>query len=442
MNTLKQVTYQLPDGTIGSSPLKAEIPEGAKGYIDPNKYYPSHDGVVFYHRYKEDIALMAEMGFHVYRFSICWSRIYPTGEEKTPNEEGLKFYEDIINELLKYGMGPLITICHDEIPAYLADEYDGWSSRHVIDCYLKLCRSLFERFKGKVKYGLSFNELNVVKGYAQMGTHKIDAQTHYQAMHHVFVASALATKMAHEMIPGCMVGTMYAMSGLYPLTCKPEDMMAHMNTRRLSYFYADTMVIGGYPYYAQSLFEKEGVVLKKEDGDDELLKNYPLDFITFSYYRTTTVNANTKLNIIGLAMDLNPYLEATPWGWPIDPLRLLYVMNELYDRYKKPIMIVENGMGEIDEFKDNTVDDQYRIDYLSNHFKNMKAAILEDHVDCIGYTMWGAIDLVSLSTGEMKKRYGFVYVDKNDDGTGTFNRYKKKSFHWMKHVIETQGEEL
>lgn len=314
VNTLRQVTYQLPDGTIGSSPLKAEIPEGAKGYIDPNKYYPSHDGVDFYHRYKEDIALMAEMGFNVYRFSICWSRIYPTGKEKTPNEEGLKFYEDIINELLKYGMEPLITICHDEIPAYLADEYDGWSSRHVIDCYLKLCRSLFERFKGKVKYWLSFNELNVVKGYAQMGTHKIDAQTHYQAMHHIFVASALATKMAHEMIPGCMVGTMYAMSGLYPLTCKPEDMMAHMNTRRLSYFYADTMVIGGYPYYDQSLFEKEGVVLKKEDGDDELLKNYPLDFITFSYYRTTTVNANTKLNIIGLAMDLNPYLEATPWG--------------------------------------------------------------------------------------------------------------------------------
>lgn len=202
------------------------------------------------------------------------------------------------------------------------------------------------------------------------------------------------------------------------------------------------MVIGGYPYYAQSLFEKEGVVLKKEDGDDELLKNYPLDFITFSYYRTTTVNAHTKLNIIGLAMDLNPYLEATPWGWPIDPVGLRYVMNELYDRYKKPIMIVENGMGEIDELKDNTVDDQYRIDYLRDHFKNMKAAIREDHVDCIGYTMWGAIDLVSLSTGEMKKRYGFVYVDKNDDGTGTFKRYKKKSFEWMKHVIATQGEEL
>ena len=226
-----------------------------------NEYYPKRWGIDFYHHYKEDIALMAEMGFNVYRFSICWTRIFPTGEEAEGNELGLKFYENVIDELLKYHIEPLITICHDEIPAYLADHYDGWSSRHTINCYLKLCKTLFERFKGKVKYWLTFNELNVVKGYAQMGTHKIDSQTHYQAMHHVFVASSLATKMAHEMMPGCMVGTMYAMSGLYPLTCKPEDMMAHMNTRRLSYFYADTMVTGGYPYYAQALFEKEGVVL-------------------------------------------------------------------------------------------------------------------------------------------------------------------------------------
>ena len=442
VDTLRQVTYKCKDGTLGSSPLKAEIPEGATGYIDPERYYPSHDGVDFYHRYKEDIALMAEMGFNVYRFSICWTRIFPTGEEAEGNELGLKFYENVIDELLKYHIEPLITICHDEIPAYLADHYDGWSSRHTINCYLKLCKTLFERFKGKVKYWLTFNELNVVKGYAQMGTHKIDSQTHYQAMHHVFVASSLATKMAHEMMPGCMVGTMYAMSGLYPLTCKPEDMMAHMNTRRLSYFYADTMVTGGYPYYAQALFEKEGVVLVKEPGDDDLLKEYPLDFITFSYYRTTTVNANTKLNIIGLAMDLNPYLEATPWGWPIDPVGLRYVMNELYDRYKKPILIVENGMGEIDHFENDTVIDDYRIRYLKDHFKNMKDAINIDHVDCIGYTMWGTIDLVSLSTGEMKKRYGFVYVDKNDDGSGTYNRYKKKSFDWMKEVIATNGEKI
>ena len=202
------------------------------------------------------------------------------------------------------------------------------------------------------------------------------------------------------------------------------------------------MVTGGYPYYAQALFEKEGVVLVKEPGDDDLLKEYPLDFITFSYYRTTTVNANTKLNIIGLAMDLNPYLEATPWGWPIDPVGLRYVMNELYDRYKKPIMIVENGMGEIDHFENDTVIDDYRIRYLKDHFKNMKDAINIDHVDCIGYTMWGTIDLVSLSTGEMKKRYGFVYVDKNDDGSGTYNRYKKKSFDWMKEVIATNGEKI
>ena len=274
VDTLRQVTYKCKDGTLGSSPLKAEIPEGATGYIDPERYYPSHDGVDFYHRYKEDIALMAEMGFNVYRFSICWTRIFPTGEEAEGNELGLKFYENVIDELLKYHIEPLITICHDEIPAYLADHYDGWSSRHTINCYLKLCKTLFERFKGKVKYWLTFNELNVVKGYAQMGTHKIDSQTHYQAMHHVFVASSLATKMAHEMMPGCMVGTMYAMSGLYPLTCKPEDMMAHMNTRRLSYFYADTMVTGGYPYYAQALFEKEAAekileFLNKHKGEND-----------------------------------------------------------------------------------------------------------------------------------------------------------------------------
>ncbi|MBM6841376.1 glycoside hydrolase family 1 protein [[Clostridium] spiroforme] len=438
----RQVTYQMPDGTIGSCDFKGDMPAGAIGYLDPLQYYPAHEAVDFYHHYKEDIALMAEMGFNIYRFSICWTRIFPTGLEEKPNEEGLKFYEDVISELEKYHIEPLITICHDQLPAYLADHYDGWSSRKTIDAYLKLCQACFERYGKRVKYWLTFNELNVNKGYAQIGVHSTQPQIHYQAMHHIFVASAYAVKMAHEMMPGCMVGNMYAMSAVYPLTCKPDDMLKQVEVRRLTYYYSDVMLKGKYPRWAKKMLERLGVTLKMEPGDEDILKDYPLDFCGFSYYRSTTVNKDSQISAIGLCMDTNPYLEATPWGWPLDPKGLRYVLNELYDRYDKPLMIVENGLGEIDRFENGTVNDDYRISYLADHFRNMHDAIYEDGVELLGYTMWAPIDLVSMSTGEMKKRYGFVYVDMDDKGNGSKKRYKKKSFEWISQIYKSNGKAL
>lgn len=436
----RQVTYITADGIVGSCDFKSTMPFNTVGYLNPDMYYPSHQAVDFYHRYKEDIALMKEMNFNVFRFSICWTRIFPTGLEEEPNELGLKFYENVIDELLANEIQPLITICHDQIPAYLADNYDGWSSRITIDAYLKLCKALFERFKGKVKYWLTFNELNVCYGYAQLGVRSTAPEYHYQAMHHIFVASAKATKLAHEIIPGCMVGNMYACSALYPLTCKPEDMLAQQRVRRLTYYYSDTMLKGKYPNYAKKMLKELGVTLKMEDDDEQVMLENPLDFCGFSYYRSTTVNADSKIAAIGLCMDTNPYLPATAWGWPLDPKGLRYVLNELYDRYDKPVMVVENGLGEVDKFENNTVIDDYRIDYLNEHFKAMHDAIEIDGVDCIGYTMWAPIDLVSMSTGEMKKRYGFVYVDMDDKGKGSKNRYKKKSFDWIKQVYGSNGE--
>ncbi len=437
----RQITIKLSDGTLSTVENRTSLPEGAVAWFHEGQYYPSHQAVDFYHHYKEDIALMAEMGFKCFRFSICWTRIFPTGDEEVANEEGLKFYEDVVDECLKYGIEPLITICHDEIPSYLADTYDGWSSRHTIDCYLKLCKALFTRLNTKVKYWLTFNELNAVRGYSMMGTHKADNQTHYQAMHHVFLASALAVKMGHEMIPGAMFGTMYALSAIYPATCHPSDVRAAYNARRQSLFFSDVMMRGYYPSYSEKIFKDKGVVIKKEVGDDEILRMYPLDYLSFSYYRSTTVAKDTVIDIMG--GDGNPYLETTPWGWPIDPEGLRYVLNEMYDRYQKPLFVVENGLGAVDEVEaDGSINDDYRIDYLIDHITQMQKAICEDKVECLGYTMWGCIDLVSLSTGEMKKRYGFVHVDMDDKGNGTLKRTKKKSFDWYKKVIATNGEDL
>lgn len=433
----RRITYRLPDGTTGSVNWKKEdLPEGAVGYFDPKEYYPSHKAVDFYHRYKEDIALLAEMGMTVFRFSICWTRIYPTGEEDVPNQAGIEFYNDVIDECLKYGIQPLITICHDEIPAHLADTYDGWSSRHTIDCYLKLCRTLFEHYGSKVKYWLTFNEVNVLRGYAMLGTRKTDEQTFYQAAHHIFVASALATKLAHELMEDCMVGTMYALSPVYALTCKPEDVFAQIEARHKSLFFSDVMIRGYYPNYQLSYFDQNGITIQKEEGDDEILKKHTLDYISFSCYRSSTVNANSRYDM--LVMDPNPYLPKTKWGWSVDPQSIRYLLNEVYDRYQKPIFIVENGMGEVDTWDENFyVEDDYRIDYLKAHFEEIEKAINLDYIPVLGYTMWGPIDLVSLSTGEMKKRYGFVLVDMDDKGNGSLKRYRKKSFYWMKEFLST-----
>lgn len=438
-------TLKLADGSFGKAKSSFfnpdSLPDGAEPCLYEGCYYPSHKAVDFYHHYKEDIALMAGMGYNVFRFSICWSRIFPTGEETVPNEEGLKFYQDVIDEMAKYGMEPLITIHHDELPLALALKYDGWSSRHTIDCYLNYCKVLFERFGKQCRYWLTFNEINAVRGFAACGTHKCDNQTHYNAAHNMFLASARAVKLGHEMMPGSMFGAMYALSEIYPATCKPEDMFRHMQCRRESLYFVDVMARGYYPSYAKDIWARRGVTLHTEPGDEQILREGALDYVSFSYYRSCTVSTESKFNVIG--GDPNPYLQSTPWGWPIDPIGLRYVMNEIYDRYQKPLFIVENGLGAVDEVEaDGSIQDDYRIVYLRDHLREMMKAMNEDGVECLGYTMWGCIDLVSLSTGEMKKRYGHIYVDMDDKGNGTLERRKKKSYDWMKQVIATQGESL
>ncbi|MDY4761504.1 glycoside hydrolase family 1 protein [Streptococcus thoraltensis] len=439
-------TMTLPNGEIikpkSSFFLAEKVPENAQPIFLEDEYYPSHKAVDFYHRYKEDIALMAGMGFNVFRFSICWTRIFPTGEEEKPNEEGLAFYDNVISEMLKYGMEPLITICHDELPMALALKYDGWSSRHVINAYLKYCKVLFERFGDRCRYWLTFNEINAVRGFGPTGVRNPDGQDRYQAVHHMFVASAKAVKLGHEMMPGSQFGAMYAMSELYPASSKPEDVFHRLQARRENWYFIDTMGRGYYHPYVKEIWRKHGVKNIKMDSDDQiLLKEGQLDFISFSYYRSNVTQAGDPWFNVGGSP--NPNLETTPWGWSVDPLGLRHVMNEIYDRIQKPIFIVENGMGAIDEPDQNgNVQDDYRIKYLRDHLRAMADAILIDGVDCLGYTMWGPIDLVSLSTGEMKKRYGFIYVDMDDKGKGSLDRTPKKSYYWMKKVIETKGAYL
>lgn len=436
-------TLKMPDGSIitpASSFFFADpVPAEADPVFLDDAYYPSHKAVDFYHHYKEDIALMAGMGFTAYRFSICWSRIYPTGDEDTPNEAGLKFYDDVITELEKYDIEPVVTICHDELPMALALKYDGFSSRHVIDCYVKYAKTLFERFGSRVKYWLTFNEINAVKGFGPCGVRDSGNQSHYQAVHHMFVASAKAVILGHEMMPDSMFGTMYASSEIYPATCKPEDIFHRLQHRRETLYFIDVMARGYYHNYARDLWNRRGITeIKMEEGDEDILLKGQLDYVAFSYYRSNTCKAGDEMKTIGGSP--NPYLENTPWGWPVDPLGLRFLMNEFYDRYQKPLFIVENGMGAIDEADENGyVEDDYRIKYLNDHLAAMCDAINIDGVECLGYTMWGPLDLVSLSTGEMAKRYGFVYIDMDDKGNGTLKRTPKKSYYWMKDVITSNG---
>ncbi|MBP2058211.1 6-phospho-beta-glucosidase [Lactobacillus colini] len=439
-------TLQMPDGTIitPQSNFKdaEDVPEEAVPVFVKGQYYPSHKAVDFYHHYKEDIKLMAEMGFNVYRFSICWTRIYPTGEEDQPNKAGLDFYNNVINELKKYNMEPLITICHDELPMNLVLKYGGWSSKKVVDAYVKYAKTLFENFGDRCKYWLTFNEINAIRGFGQLGVRKADGKERYQADHNMFLASAKVVKIGHKMMPGSKFTAMYAMSELYPATCKPEDMFHHLQEHRENWYFIDIMARGYYPSYAPVIWQHHGFdKVDMEPEDAEILREGQLDFVSFSYYRSNiTKDGDPWFNIGGEA---NPYLKKTQWGWSVDPLGLRYCMNEIYDRIQKPIFIVENGLGAVDQADENDyVEDDYRIEFLQEHLSAMADAINIDHVPCLGYTMWGPIDLVSLGTGEMKKRYGFVYVDMDDKGHGTLKRTPKKSYNWMKHIIKTNGAAL
>ena len=411
-------------------------------------------GIDFYHRYKEDIKLFAEMGFKTLRFSIAWSRIFPKGDEETPNELGLKFYDNVIDECLKYGIEPLVTLSHYETPLHLAKTYDGWRNRKLIKFFENYCRVVFERYKGKVKYWLTFNEINSVIHFPLMGAGiltpkaELTKQDVYQAAHHELVARALAVKLAHEIMPDAKVGCMVLGVINYPMTPHPDDMIASMERDQDLMFFTDIHVRGKYPRYTKKLFKELGVNIQMEPEDEEILKN-TVDFISFSYYMSKCTAKDLSKYEKGrgnLTSGVkNPYLEESEWGWQIDPQGLRYICNYFYNRYEKPLFIVENGLGAIDELVEvdgeKTVLDDYRIKYLNDHLVELGKAI-EDGVEIMGYTSWGCIDLVSASTAELKKRYGFIYVDRQNDGSGTLNRYKKKSFNWYKEVIRTNGGSL
>ncbi len=440
----RKITIELSDGTRSTVSYRDSfLPEGAHVKLYDDVYYPSHQAADFYHHYQEDIHLMAEMGFNVYRFSICWSRIYPNGDEADPNEQGLQFYDNVINECLNSEIEPLITICHDEMPLHLAEAYNGWESRHVIDCYVKFAETLFRRYGDRVKYWLTFNEINAISGFCQIGIRSMDAQSHLQAIHHMFIASSKAIQIGRHLMPDAKFSVMYAMSELYPAYCRPEDVFACYEKRRQSLFYIDVMSRGYYPNYFSDICNTNHVSLTMEPGDEELLRENTIDFISFSYYRSSVISCSSDLSFGFSLGEKNPYLKQTPWGTGIDPIGLRYCLNELYDRYQKPLFIVENGLSEYDKVsEDGKIHDPYRIDYLRDHFREILKAVNTDRVPLMGYTMWAPIDLISLSSGEAEKRYGFVYVDLDNSGNGTYQRKKKDSFFWMKKVIASNGNDL
>lgn len=419
--------------------------------LSEEEFYPSHQAIDFYHRYKEDIALLAEMGFKTFRMSIAWSRIFPRGDEREPNQAGIDFYRSVFEECHKYGIEPLVTLCHFDVPMHLVNEYGSWRNRKMIGFFERYARTCFEAFDGLVKYWLTFNEINILLHSPFSGAGLLFQegenrdQVKYQAAHHELVASALVTKIAHEINPENQVGCMLAGGNFYPYSCKPEDVFTAMQKDRENLFFIDVQSRGYYPSYAQKVFDEKGVKLEILEEDYETLKN-TVDFISFSYYASRCASAEMNANNTSEANVVksirNPHLPASDWGWVIDPLGLRITMNTLYDRYQKPLFLVENGLGAKDVPAENgEVQDDYRIDYLRQHVEAMADAIT-DGVPLMGFTPWGCIDLVAASTGEMSKRYGFIYVDRDNLGNGTLNRTPKKSFHWYKRVIASNGTEL
>ncbi|MBS4207061.1 6-phospho-beta-glucosidase [Bacillus sp. FJAT-50079] len=440
----------LPTGKTRRSIMEGNVPA-----FTPleNEFYPAHEAIDFYHRYKEDVALFAEMGFKALRVSIAWARIFPTGEDDAPNEQGLKFYDDLFDELIKHDIQPVVTLAHFDVPVHLIEKYGSWRNRKLVDLFETYAKTVFSRYKDKVKYWMTFNEINMLLHLPFLGAGLVfkegenRQQIKYQAAHHQLVASALAVKACHEMIPDAKIGCMLAAGMFYPYTCNPEDIFQSMEKDRESYFFIDVQSRGEYPAYAKRFFKDNGLTIEMEPEDTAILKSHTVDYIGFSYYSSRTTSTDPEVlknmtsgNVFGSVA--NPYLEKSEWGWTIDPKGFRITANQLYDRYQKPLFVVENGLGAIDEVTaEGTINDDYRIDYLQQHIAEMGEAI-QDGVEIIGYTSWGPIDIVSASTGEMKKRYGYIYVDRDNEGQGTLQRIKKKSFDWYKNVIASNGENL
>ncbi len=446
----------IADVMTGGSRIKArKITDG----VLEGEYYPNHEGIRFYEHYKEDIRLFAQMGFRCFRTSIAWSRIFPQGDETKPNEEGLRFYDSLIDELLKYQIQPVITLSHFEMPYALVKKYGGWRNRKLIDCFVRFAVTVMERYKNKVTYWMTFNEINnqiiltnPIYAFTNSGIRFEEGEdrlrTVYQAAHYQFVASALAVRKGHEICPNFQIGCMVAATPVYPYSCHPDDVLLAQKEDRKNLFFTDVQARGHYPSYVKKEWERKGYHLDITAEDLEIIKNGCVDYIGFSYYLSSVMSSDASIKKLGndfaTSADAveNPYLEMTPWGWTIDPKGLRYVLNEYYCRYELPLFIVENGFGYEDQIEDGQIHDQNRIDYLAGHIREMVKAVDEDGVDLIGYTVWGCIDPVSFTTGEMRKRYGFIYVDKKDDGSGTYRRIPKDSFYWYKDVIAHNARRL
>jgi 6-phospho-beta-glucosidase len=439
--------------TAGSREKAREITDG----VVAGKYYPNHEGIRFYEHYKEDIALFAEMGFRCLRTSIAWSRIFPNGDEETPNEEGLQFYDELFDELLAHGIEPVVTLCHFELPYYLVKKYGGFRNRKMITFFVRFAETVMQRYRDKVKYWMTFNEINNqillsndIYAFTNSGILFEEGEdrlkTVYQAAHYEFVASAMTVKLGHEINPDFMIGCMMATTPVYPMTCNPEDIMLALQEDRKSLYFSDVHVRGYYPSYIRKDWERRGYQFDMTLEDLKIMREGCVDYIGVSYYLSSVMSADASVEKLGnnyaTSLDAveNPYLEMTPWDWAIDPKGLRYVLNQYYDRYQVPLFVVENGFGYEDELEEGQIHDENRIKYLGDHIREMVGAVDEDGVDLLGYTVWGCIDPVSFTTGEMRKRYGFIYVDKDDDGNGTYQRIRKDSFAWYKDVIARNGE--
>lgn len=442
-----------------------DTPRMFKSRIEKNEFYPSHTAVDFYHHYEEDIRLMAEAGLKCYRMSISWARIFPNGDDDEPNENGLRFYQNIFELCHDYGIEPMVTLSHFDMPWEIAKKYGGFYNRKTIGLFVKYADTVMRRYKGQVQYWLTFNEINFgileigaykslgliekedlkCNEWISLGNIKKDFQKQIQALHHQFVASALTVKIAHEIDTNNKVGCMIGYLTQYPLTSNPDDLQeTQKKDRILNQFCGDVMVRGSYPTYIKSWLQERAVSVTMQKEDEKILREGTVDFYAFSYYMSncTTVQKNVEQvngNLMGGAR--NPYLAASAWGWQIDSKGLCYTINQLWDRYGIPLMIVENGLGAEDVLKQNQIHDDYRIDYLREHIQEIGNAV-RDGASVMGYTMWSFLDLVSSGTGEMHKRYGLVYVDRHDDGTGDYRRIKKDSYYWYKKVIQSNGTDM
>lgn len=439
--------------TAGTRQVPRRITEG----VLPTERYPNHDGVDFYHRYEEDLDLLAEMGLNCYRVSIAWTRIYPRGDELVPNEEGLRFYDRLFAAMKQRHIEPIVTLSHFETPYTLVKEYGGWKNRKMVEFFVRYAKTVFERYRGLVRYYMTFNEINHCKAEAPLGMWlaggtRVDAgekaeQVCAQAVHHMLVASAKVVALGHEMDFSLQIGCMLGYIPYYPATCNPVDILATIQRQQEDYLFSDVLVKGHYPFYVSQKYDRIGVKLVVGPEDEAVLQAGTIDYICFSYYMSNVFSADPekmKASSGGIIRSAgNPYLKETAWGWAVDPLGLRISLNQLYDRYGLPMMVVENGFGAYDHRgEDGIIHDTDRIAYLRAHVEAMNQAINEDGVELIGYTPWCGVDLVSASTGEMEKRYGFIYVDKDNDGNGDLHRERKESFFWYQKVIKSNGSDI